>query len=482
MAGREMAAPSDHAEQAVTPNRLRSVVNPSLWILGPWADLLLIIGTPVVIFLVFVLARRVWTGAQVSAFVMIWAVGHHLPGMMRAYGDPDLFGRFRVRFVVAPVLLLLACSFALLTTIDSGLFAIAATWGLWHYLMQAYGFVRIYDSKVRSFDATTRWLDQAMCLVWFVAAVILNDNTLHDSFVERLYNSGMAVPSPAFFQGLRSVTIGLTAAVTFLFIVDFVRHWMAGRRPSPVKPFLMIATFGAFWYSAATVTNIVVAYAFFELFHDVQYLTIVWAFNRNRVQKDKSLHGFTRFLFQPRIIFVALYLALIFGYGSLKYGSTLVEERQVQRFLTAVFLMSTLLHYYFDGFIWKLREKATHDTLGIDDAEKSRRPFLDRYPWLRHGLLWSLFAIPFAVLMVSQVVDAMDRAELTADQQISRRVVESDRLVECMPESVRANYALGLAREMSGDLAGAERQYRRTLELYPQFIDAQAGLERISAR
>ena len=147
--------------------------NRSIWILNPAADLTLIIGAPLLIFIGIMAAKGIWSSATITSFIMIWAIGHHLPGMMRAYGDPELFRRFWVRLILAPLFLLAVCIFAFWTTVNSGLIAIAAIWGWWHYLMQAYGFVRIYDSKAGSFAATTRWLDQGMCLTWFAAAVVL---------------------------------------------------------------------------------------------------------------------------------------------------------------------------------------------------------------------------------------------------------------------------------------------------------------------
>ena len=78
---------------------MASVARPrSIWILGAGPDLVLIIGTPVIIFAGFLVANQLWSPAVVSSFVMIWAIGHHLPGMMRAYGDPELFRRFWIRF------------------------------------------------------------------------------------------------------------------------------------------------------------------------------------------------------------------------------------------------------------------------------------------------------------------------------------------------------------------------------------------------
>ena len=95
--------------------------------------MLLIIGTPMIIFIVFLLANQLWSPAAVSSFVMVWAIGHHLPGMMRAYGDPELFRRFWIRFLLAPMFLLAVSSFAFITGVKSGLLTIAAIWGWWHY-------------------------------------------------------------------------------------------------------------------------------------------------------------------------------------------------------------------------------------------------------------------------------------------------------------------------------------------------------------
>ncbi len=339
--------------------------------------------------------------------------------------------------------------------------------------MQAYGFCRIYDAKVGSFAALTRWLDQSMCLTWFAAAVVLNDNTLY-GFIENFYNSGLPLPSERFFHVLRAVVRASTAAITVLFLINLIQRWRHQDPPSWVKLAVMVTTFACFWYSAATVTNIVVAYAFFELFHDVQYLTIVWAFNQRRAAKDQTLRGFTRWLFQPRLAFVGLYVAMIVGYGSLKWGSTYVTADRLQRILLAVFLTSTLLHYYFDGFIWKLRETDTQTPLGLTRlGPRVRR----RVPIaLRHALLWTLFVVPFGYLAVAQVQDAIVRHDLDETTQHQRRLKESAHLAAVLPGSFRARFTLGLAHEYAGDLENALQAYQDTLQRCPSYEPAEVAV------
>src|SRR6186713_1974020 len=81
-----------------------------LWILDSWRDLILYVGTPLLLIPAFALAQAKWSPQDIYLFVAAFgAMGHHLPGMIRAYGDRALFHRFKTRFVVAPLALLVIC-------------------------------------------------------------------------------------------------------------------------------------------------------------------------------------------------------------------------------------------------------------------------------------------------------------------------------------------------------------------------------------
>src|SRR5438445_1829081 len=83
----------------------------SLWILSSWRDLILYVGTPLLLVPMFALAQARWSAQDIYVFVAAFgAMGHHLPGMIRAYGDPALFERFRWRFIFAPVFLVAFCT------------------------------------------------------------------------------------------------------------------------------------------------------------------------------------------------------------------------------------------------------------------------------------------------------------------------------------------------------------------------------------
>jgi len=153
----------------------------SLWILNSWRDLILYVGTPLLLVPMFALAQTRWSAQDIYLFVAAFgATGHHLPGMIRAYGDRALFERFRWRFIFAPIFLVAVC--VAFTGWDlKGIVLIVFFWGVWHGMMQTYGFCRIYDAKTGSFAALTRRLDFATCGIWFAAAVLLSSQRMADT-------------------------------------------------------------------------------------------------------------------------------------------------------------------------------------------------------------------------------------------------------------------------------------------------------------
>src|SRR2546423_10788053 len=158
------------------------------------------------------------------------------------------------------------------------------------------------------------------------------------------------------------------------------------KRPNPVKLVLLITSISFWWYCNNGVSNLLVGIALFEVFHDVQYLSLVWIYNRNRVEKDQNIGGFMRFIFRRSGSLVGLYLGLIFAYGSLAYFNSQLQIETIKRVLTGVVSASTLLHFYYDGFIWKVRESSTRQALGLSGGTAEGSPHGSFHGWLFHGV------------------------------------------------------------------------------------------------
>jgi tetratricopeptide (TPR) repeat protein len=437
---------------------------PNLWILNSWRDLILYVCTPLLLVPMFVLAQARWSAEDIYLFVAAFgAMGHHLPGMIRAYGDRALFQRFKWRFIFAPIFLVVVCTTFFFWDLKS-IVLIAFVWGVWHGMMQTYGFCRIYDAKVGSFAAVTRRLDFATCGIWFVTAVLLSPQRMSDT-LETYYGAGGPFIPPGLLRVTQQGSLALALAISGVFLANFIWMWIRGKRPNPVKLALLITSISFWWYCNNIVASILVGIALFEVFHDVQYLSLVWIYNRNRVEKDSSIGGFMRFVFRRSGSLIGLYVGLIFAYGSLGYFKSHFEIDTVKRILTGVVTASALLHFYYDGFIWKVREKSTRQSLGIGGgtADVSTNGFFPS--WALHGAKWvAAFVIPLAALSLGQV--RAPRSELERSAQI----------VADLPAGARQHAKYGTALQEAGRFDEAAEEFSTALRFNPFSAKAHVGL------
>ncbi|MFN2623769.1 MAG: tetratricopeptide repeat protein [Chthoniobacterales bacterium] len=434
----------------------------SPWILDRWRDLLLFVGTPVVLIPIFTAAQARWSAQDIFLFVGAFgAMGHHLPGMIRAYGDRALFDRFKIRFVVAPIALLAVCVWSSVYNIQA-IQLVALAWGIWHGMMQTYGFCRIYDAKVSAKAAARAKTDLALCFAWFLAAVILSPMRFR-TCLELYYESGGPVIQPGVILSGRYVVLAALTVVTAVFVWRQCRDWLKAGVLSPIKMTLLVSSIAFWWYCNNGVQNILVGIALFEVFHDVQYLAIVWIYNRARVERDESIHGFMRFVFRRSGSLVGVYVGLVLAYGSIALTTSGVSVEAIKHVLIGIVTASALLHFYYDGFIWKVRETQTRAMLGIDGSGVSTLPAPRGWaPWIRHGLRWAVLVVPVAALCAAQlggrVVPAIERTAKVA---------------EILPRDAWAQLNFGKALHQAGRVNEAIERYEEALKRDPKLGDAE---------
>ena len=81
----------------------------SPWFRSPSFDLALILCVPFLTWPLVAAANDAWGPVVMAQLILLTATGHYFATFVRAYGDRELFARFRVRFVAAPVVLALTC-------------------------------------------------------------------------------------------------------------------------------------------------------------------------------------------------------------------------------------------------------------------------------------------------------------------------------------------------------------------------------------
>ena len=447
-------------------------VRSPLWILSGVRDLLLFVGTPALILPVVLIAEHYFPANNLYLLVAAFgALGHHLPGMMRAYGDRALFQRFKTRFILSPIVLVGTCfAFA---AIDPELYAItlmAYGWGVWHGLMQTHGFLRIYDAKVGSLARRTARLDQWMCITWFGAGILFAQSRVHYILEAFYYAGGPLVPVAA-IETARMVWGALTGVVTLAFLANLVQCWRTGHSPSPVKLLLLVSTISFWLYACLGVKNLLVGIILFELFHDVQYLSIVWLFNRKRATTHPEQVGrATRMIFGRGQSLAFLYVGLVMAYGSLYFVELLLGRfnpvgaaGDSTPLYGAILAASGLLHFYYDGFIWKVKEKGTRESLGLAGGQEVAAPKLGWIQrswhgipgWAAHPLKWAPFAAVVAIFLYTHAHTSMTETQARLE------------LGAAFPNYDLAQSNLAIALYKVGDLDGAVAANRRALELRP---------------
>jgi tetratricopeptide (TPR) repeat protein len=197
----------------------------------------------------------------------------------------------------------------------------------------------------------------------------------------------------------------------------------------------------------------------------VQYLSLVWIYNRNRVEKDSNIGGFMRFVFRRSGSLIGLYMGLVLAYGSVSYINAHIGMDTVKRILTGVVTASTLLHFYYDGFIWKVRERSTRQSLGLSGgtADVSLGGLLPGWAW--HGVKWvGVFVVPLGALWFWQTHLAIPEGQRTAW------------LVADVPDAAKPHFDYGAALQKQGKLDQAIEQYKSALQFDPNYAQAHINL------
>jgi len=495
------------------------------WIVSAWWDMAYVVITPLAIVpLVLILVQRWLTPEEISLAVIAFAsLGHHLPGFMRAYGDHDLFVRYRWRFLLCPVIVFgLALLFSPPTQIANvlglpwqhlhGLKLILLFWGTWHGLMQTYGFMRIYDVRMGINDRWSARLDHWLCLMVFIAGVVFSDARVF-GIAQGMWQSGLPLFGPELLNWLRLVVGVVGLFVLIAYLLNFLTRRQRGEPVSWLKLLLIGTTGWFYWYTGQLSTNVLIGIAMFEIFHAVQYNAIVWIYNRRLFHRAGERFGPLGFMFRDRWTMLGIYLAAIGAYGSIRYFTVDASgyvfrggNLETHQWLVAIFVASSILHFYFDGFIWKVSEKKTQENLL--DGEVHTGIAQRVVPGLFHSAKWALLLAIAGGLLYSEHKNRGNLLERKAErlqalaaltpnlpecqtllsrEALSRgdaltAIQHAERTIALRPRSHFAHFDLGLAYMLAGQLDKAQEKFREAIEIEPEHWAFHSHLGKILSR
>ena len=359
MARAEIAATAGVTlERAATQQR-------GVFIAGRWYDGVCFILAPLIALLLVELASRsTWAmadgsifgvrGRPLAIFLSIWTFAHLFAVVFRSHANPGIFAQHRVRFVVVPIALfvaLLVSDWALVTGV-----VLIVFWDVYHTSMQNFGLCRIYDGRLGNPPDEGRLLDVWLNHLIYIGPILAGASLLPTLATLRTFQEvGWRQPTQwlstavAWQPVVRWIVVVAGLAFVAFYVAWYWRRVREGYRFSPQKAALLV--------SVATVSILAWGFlspwkAFFiaNFFHGLQYFAIVWWIERKNITRVFAL---THVRAGAALAFAgfAATLALV-GFGYQVYG-----DYHLLRWTGAVGVVISLMHFWYDGFVWSVHRR-----------------------------------------------------------------------------------------------------------------------------
>ncbi|WP_447758579.1 hypothetical protein [Sphingopyxis fribergensis] len=337
---------------------LAALRDPDRAIRGPLFDLLFFWGCPVFA-LLFV---DLWLGAAsalphhmgenmvyaLTLFTLVLTNAHLFAVAPRAYFNREVFEQNRFRLTVVPVLLLAGLLSFPLLLIAAGI--VAAFWDVHHSAMQNFGLSRIYDMKAGNGPQLLRRADLRLNWILYVGPLAAGASLMtHLHAFDDLRGTSLQqlAALPGVMEGqlplVSLLAILAYAAIILWAAVDYRAAMKAGYRPSAHKLALIGAT-GFVSLLAWGFSSPLVALVAINIYHAVQYFALVWLKEGDRMAAlaRKS----------PRTTFILFCAAC--GAAGVVYQ---LASGAGIAILMAPFVATSLLHFWYDSFVWSVRKK-----------------------------------------------------------------------------------------------------------------------------
>lgn len=292
------------------------------------------------------------SGSITNVFIGSFIFAHLVIVFFRSHANQNIFKLYPIRFTVVPIALFLAMVFSRWALVTVGV--VAVWWDVYHSSLQTFGLGRIYDVRRGNNPTVGRQLDWFLNLLLYVGPILAGVSLMShmDSF-ERFSEFGLVFLSsmPAYAaSNQRWMAWGtLAVGIPFLgyYLYSYWRLYQQGYQVSLQKVLLYVSTAACSIYTWGFNTF---GEAFFimNFFHAFQYFALVWW------SEQKTMIKLFRLGTIPWGKPIALILFLLLGLG---YGLW-AEVSQEQNTITfSLILVVTIMHFWYDGFIWSVRKK-----------------------------------------------------------------------------------------------------------------------------
>jgi hypothetical protein len=282
----------------------------------------------------------------------VWINAHLFAVVFRSHLNQTVFERFRVRFTWVPVVLFAAfvsSDWLMVTGVVLGVL-----WDTYHSAMQNFGFCRLYDAKAGNPAQRGRRLDMVFNLVMYIGPICIGPNLAPNISVINSYRElGWGGPSQLFgwvmhvqAQLAQVVMIGAALFVAY-YVLAYLWLVRAGHKVPRAKLLLLLST-GLINLLAWGYLPPLQAFFIMNFYHALQYFALVWATEQQGIQRllpraKRPGHALATLLMFASIVLTVGALHVYFDVPRLRIGY-------------AFFTVVSLMHFWYDGFIWSVRK------------------------------------------------------------------------------------------------------------------------------
>jgi hypothetical protein len=283
--------------------------------------------------------------------ISVFISAHLVIVFVRSHVNAHIFRQFPLRFTLIPVLLLAATfsSYFLMALIA----VVGVWWDVYHSSLQTFGLGRIYDAKRSNGPQVGRRLDYLLNLLLYLGPILagatLMDHMAEFSAFDRVGAPRLAaIPSLAeAYQGWLTVfVLGLGAPFLVFYVLRYWQYYRRGYRVSPQKVALLAST-GACSITSWGFNSFGEAFFVMNFFHALQYFALVWHTERRSLASLVRLDGSA--LAGPAAFALLVVPALAYGWWATANATSDVT-------VFCVVAVVSILHYWYDGFIWSVRK------------------------------------------------------------------------------------------------------------------------------
>ncbi len=328
------------------------------WITGQFPDIAMTLSwIPFSLLALAVINNPVWLKLLMFS-VFLFSFTHQPLSLFLVYGDKQRFDLRKKLFIWSPLIFCLVIYFAINLS-PLVLAILAGAWNIEHTLMQRYGITRIYGRMVGQKEGGC---ELPLLFAWLTLAVLwsaYDPNTM--GRVAALGIRGANLSAFEMMTGMRS-TAGFLLVPTLLIVLWLTVKWLKEEYKRPLnqaKHYYLASTLGLF---IVMLINPIVGFIGYVGSHAFEYFMIVnQCLEKSYIEPKRTDSPLGWVANSP----LGRYGLLICYLGFIVLTVFMLEKYASFIVYSMVFFTLGALHFFYDGFIWKLRNPNVALSVGV---------------------------------------------------------------------------------------------------------------------